>query len=222
MVADTVPPRSRPRVRGCFAFSDAYFHGLGIAAAGQAAQSQPSSRLSKGSRRLFLHTQRPAEAALGLRDNKGSCRRIQPARWRRRAGSGREVQSRLLSETRVGKVGNRTTGKSEAWALSRAAAGPGGLRWCLSAADTRDCSIPPPRPRTVPRAAWWRWSRLAPLHSQVTRKKKEEKVGEADARRKINRDKREEGGVADQPFLSYGVPAGTAKERKKKKKKARA
>lgn len=43
-------------------------------------------------------------------------------------------------------------------------------------------------------------------------------MGEADARRKINRDKREEGGVADQPFLSYGVPAGTAKERKKKKK----
>lgn len=42
-------------------------------------------------------------------------------------------------------------------------------------------------------------------------------MGEADAKRKINRDKREEGGVAEQPFWSYGVPAGTAKEKKKKK-----
>jgi hypothetical protein len=41
-------------------------------------------------------------------------------------------------------------------------------------------------------------------------------VGEADVKRKINRDKREEGGVADQPFLSYRVPAGTTKEKKKK------
>ena len=40
-------------------------------------------------------------------------------------------------------------------------------------------------------------------------------MGEAAAKRKINRDKREEGGVADQPFLSYGVPTGTAKEKKK-------
>lgn len=42
-------------------------------------------------------------------------------------------------------------------------------------------------------------------------------VGEADAKKKINRDKREEGGVSDQPFLPYGVPAGTTKEKTKKK-----
>lgn len=44
-----------------------------------------------------------------------------------------------------------------------------------------------------------------------------EKVGEADAKKKINRDKREVGGVSDQPFLPYGVPAGTTKEKTKKK-----
>lgn len=42
-------------------------------------------------------------------------------------------------------------------------------------------------------------------------------MGEADAKKKINRDKREEGGVLDQPFLPYGVPAGTTKEKTKKK-----
>lgn len=86
--------------------------------------------------------------------------------------------------------------------------------------------LPPPglslRSRKAPRAPWWLWSSLAPPHSQIRKKKKEEKekVGEADAKRKINRDKREEGGVADQPFLSYGVPAGTAKEKKKHKTRA--
>lgn len=50
------------------------------------------------------------------------------------------------------------------------------------------------------------------------KKKRKEKVGEADAKKKINRDKREEGGVSDQPFLPYGVPAGTTKEKEKKKK----
>lgn len=72
----------------------------------------------------------------------------------------------------------------------------------------------PSPPGKVPRAPWWRWSGLAPPHSQVTHKK-EEKVGEAHAKREINRDKTEEGGVPDQPFLSYGVPAGIAKGKKK-------
>lgn len=60
-------------------------------------------------------------------------------------------------------------------------------------------------------AGWLRRTRKS------QKKEEKEKVGEADAKRKINRDKSEEGGVADQPFLSYGVPAGTAKRKKKKK-----
>lgn len=193
MVADTVPPRSRPRVRGCFAFSDAYFHGLGIAAAGQAAQSQPSSRLSKGSRRLFA----PSD------------------QQRRRSASAITKAAAVASSPRGGEGERVPGGKSRAVSFLK----PGWGRWGIGPRASRrrgrfpglrrgqegyaGASLPPTPgtaaspPRTVPRAPWWRWSRLAPLHSQVTRKKKEEKVGEADARRKINRDKREEGGVAD-------------------------
>ena len=81
----------------------------------------------------------------------------------------------------------------------------------------RDCSIPARKSPSRPLVATERTGSAALASHKKNLKKKEEKekVGEAAAKRKINRDKREEGGVADQPFLSYGVPTGTAKEKKK-------
>ena len=109
-------------------------------------------------------------------------------------------------------MGNRIRVRSEAWAWP---AGTRRRRWCFSA-DSGDCSIPAPNSPSRPLVAVEQADSAALASHQKKKKEEKEKVGEADAKRKINRDKREEGGVADQPFLFYGVPAGTAKEKKKK------
>lgn len=205
-------PSQPSESEGYFAFFDSHFHGLGIAAAGQAAQSRRGSRLSKGIA--------PAVYTLGDQQRRrpaSALTKAAAAAFSPQGGGGGRVP-----EEKPGAVFflKRGSGRWEIGTESgqRRGLGPRGREGDAGASlPTLGTAVSPPR--TVPRAPWWRWSRLTLLHSQVTKKeeKEKEKVGEADAKRKINRDKRVEGGVADQPFLSYGVPAGTAKEKKKKK-----
>lgn len=107
-LADTVHPCSALRVSGCFIVLGSVFSRSWDSSGRPGCTKSDRDRLSKGSRGGCTH---PAarEAAPGLRGNKGSRRRFQRGWWRRR-GSGRHIRSSLLSEKRVGKAGNRTTG----------------------------------------------------------------------------------------------------------------
>lgn len=131
----------------------------------------------------------------------------------------RDFRSRHLSETRVVMAGG---GGSDRGLVGGVGVFPG-LAHEGRSSNTRalflhrDCSIAVRKSPSRPLVAVERPGSAA-LASHTH--KKEEKVGEAHAKREINRDKTEEGGVPDQPFLSYGVPAGTAKEKKKKKAQA--
>lgn len=84
------------------------FQAWGTQQARQVAESDQSPA-SEGAAPLFT-TRRAAEAAPSppLEQRRG--RRIRPARWRRRAGAGREARNRLHSETRAGKVGDPARG----------------------------------------------------------------------------------------------------------------
>lgn len=116
---------------------------------------------------------------------------------------------------RVGRVGNRSRGLAAGVGASRGSARE--ARGATLALLLLHPGLQHPRPeKSLAPPGGCGPAGSAALVSHKKKKKEEEKVGEADAKTKINRDKREEGGVAEQPFWSYGVPAGTAKEKKKK------
>lgn len=205
-------PSQPSESEGYFAFFNLHFHGLGIAAAGQAAQSRRGSRLSKGIAPAVYtlgdqQRRRPASAV-----TKAAAEAFSPQ------GGGGE---RVLEE-KPGTVFflKRGWGRWEIGSESgrRRGLGPRGRDGDAGASlPTLGTAVSPPR--TVPRAPWWRWSRLTLLHSQVTRRKKRKKkkkwVRQMQRGKSIGiREKREESRISHSCFTgSQLVP------QKKKKKK---
>lgn len=131
-----------------FAFFDPHFHGLGLAAAGQAARSRRGPRLSKGIA--------PAVYTLGDQQRRRPASvvtKAAAAAFSPQGGGGERVpeekpgavsfQKRGWGRWEIGSV------CSEAWAWL---AGTRGRRWCFFA-DAGDCSIPAPNSPSRPLVA---------------------------------------------------------------------